>query len=130
MTGHARLQQLTYFSRSLIRGPRWFVETEVDRLLIAARQRNAGFALTGSLLLIDGCFAQILEGPAEALNLVYGTICRDHRHAEPTLLGRSAIAERRFADFSMQYIAEAGATLNLPGSLFGRLERALRSGGP
>lgn len=124
----APLHQLTYFSRSLIRGPRWFVETGVERMVTSARDGNAYFGVTGSLLFSDGCFAQILEGPPESVDHIYGAIVIDHRHTEVTLLHRAQVTERRFPDWSMQYLAEPESLRDRPGQtgLFERLSGAMR----
>jgi hypothetical protein len=123
------LEQISYFSRSLIRGPRWFVEAEIGRLLAVVRERNAYFGVTGSLLFSGGCFAQILEGPMHSVELIYRAIERDPRHTDVTLLFRKRVAERAFPDWSMRYIPEPESLwgkASAPG-LFERLSDAVRS---
>jgi len=46
-------------------------------------------------------FLQVLEGGRTAVNALYGTIVRDPRHREVTLLDYAEITERRFAGWRM-----------------------------
>lgn len=101
------LQRLTYFSQSLIRGPDWFVEAEITRLLGTARERNQTMLITGMLLFNDGCFAQILEGEADDLDALMHSIKGDVRHGEVTVLQRGLIGTRAFPDWAMHYISHS-----------------------
>lgn len=131
------LHRLTYFSRSLLRGPGWFVEAEIARLLEASRSRNRAAGITGSLLCNDGCFAQILEGPAEALDRLFAAICADPRHSHVTVLQHGPAATRAFPDIPLSFI---GPTPCLPTPclptqgetmpLFERIARVARGEGP
>lgn len=126
------LERLIYFSRNLLRGPRWRVAEEMDSLLRKARIRNAYLRITGALLFHDDCFAQILEGESEDLTWVFAAIHADPRHCEVTLLQRTPIAERAFPDWSMHYV-EPERILRPPGaargeSLFERLATLAHGG--
>ena len=46
-------------------------------------------------------FLQVLEGGRAAVNTLYGTIVRDPRHRDVTLLDYAEITERRFAGWRM-----------------------------
>ena len=46
-------------------------------------------------------FLQVLEGGRAAVNTLYGTIVRDPRHRDVTLLDYAEITERRFANWRM-----------------------------
>ena len=122
------LHRLTYFSRCLIRGPYWFVEAEIGRLLAVARPRNASLGITGSLLFNNGCFAQILEGPRPALDRMFAVICADPRHGEVTLLQPVAAVSRAFPNWSMRYIGQPSEARRAGASdlLFERIDRAAR----
>ncbi len=113
------LQRLTYFSRSLIRGPAWFVEGEISRLLSLARERNRMLQVTGTMLFSDGCFAQILEGEGEDLNTLFPSIQADPRHEGVTVLQRGQISERAFGGWDMSYIGRADTTVRPPGAAAG-----------
>lgn len=69
---------------------------EFDRLLDAARQRNAALGVTG-ILLFDGVhFVQLLEGPEAAVTSLYDSIKRDDRHCNVVQLLRDNAPTRRF----------------------------------
>lgn len=126
------LQRLTYFSRSLIRGPSWFVEGEISRFLALARERNRMLLITGALLFSEGCFAQILEGEAEDLNTLFPSIQADPRHDGVTLMQRGQIAQRAFAGWDMSYIGPTECDPRPPGpgtSLFQRLASVVQNRG-
>lgn len=92
------MQALLYVSQATVR-PR--PET-VDAIVATAQRVNPTLGLTGVLLWSDVHFAQLLEGPADALDLMYARLAQDPRHRDLALLGRWAIAERLFSDWSMR----------------------------
>ncbi|WP_164884975.1 BLUF domain-containing protein [Rubrivivax rivuli] len=100
------LSQLVYRSRAT----RELAPQEVQALLETARARNAREQLTGLLVLDGGRFFQWLEGPREALERVWASIQRDHRHHSIERLQTPWRAERLFADWHMQ----CGSTQALP----------------
>ena len=61
-----------------------------------AHARNPGAGLTGGLVLLDGCFAQILEGPAAPLAFAFGRIALDPRHHALALRAREPALCRLF----------------------------------
>ncbi len=76
------LYQLVYVSQS---------GDDVDALALEAIRRQAAsnnlkLGITGVLLLGGGCFLQLLEGPREAIAMVYGKIAIDSRHKQPNVL--------------------------------------------
>jgi len=73
-------------------------------LLRKARNKNASLNVTGMLLFIDGCFFQILEGPAEQVDQIYATISADDRHGKVTTIIREPIAQRDFNEWTMGYV--------------------------
>jgi len=73
----------------------------VDRILTAAHRNNPRLSLTGMLLWADRSFAQLLEGPAAALDRMYGVLVADSRHEGLRVLSRWPIGERLFAEWSM-----------------------------
>lgn len=69
---------------------------EFDRLLDAARQRNAALGVTG-ILLFDGVhFVQLLEGREAEVTALYDSIRRDKRHCNVVQLLRDYAPTRRF----------------------------------
>jgi hypothetical protein len=77
-------------------------EAALQRLLSAARQRNAAEGLTGVLLVDKGRFVQWLEGPAASLERVWQSIRRDGRHGRIELLPASWSGGRLFPDWHLQ----------------------------
>lgn len=93
------LRQLVYISSAT----RPFNETELERLLVAARANNARNGITGILLYNDQSFLQILEGTRDDVERTIARIMRDPRHASVTVVQDEAIAERDFSAWDMAY---------------------------
>lgn len=77
---------------------------------------NACMGLTGRLRLDGRRFVQTVEGPAEIVLSLAGSILADPRHASIRLTAFGAIAERRFDDWKDEgfpAIADAAAGGNL-----------------
>lgn len=91
-------------------------------ILTIARTRNGTVRVTGALIHVDGYFAQILEGPAPAVNQLMIDILRDQRHSDVRIIEVVTIAERRFPSWSMASVPPSPAprrylaTLAQPGS--------------
>ena len=99
----ACLHQLFYLSRSRA------TPHEVERILAVARPQNQLRQVTGALLFTGGHFAQLLEGPAQALADTMAAIDTDPRHDSVTRLIEGSIRQRRFADWSMAFVEAPGA---------------------
>lgn len=89
---------------------------DLDQILAAARRNNAQVGVTGALLYSKGFFAQILEGPFEAVQQVFERIQIDHRHTDVVILTAENVTDRTFADWDMAYAephdpVEVNATL-------------------
>ena len=81
---------------------------EIDDALVASilessQKHNAEHGITGILCTYSqgNVFLQVLEGGRAAVNALYGTITRDPRHRDVTLLDYAEIDERRFAGWRM-----------------------------
>jgi len=79
--------------------------TDLMELLVPARQNNARAGLTGMLLYAEGSFFQVLEGPAGAVDALYGRIELDTRHAKLTKIIHEPIRQRVFDDWTMGFSA-------------------------
>lgn len=119
------LYHISYFSRCCIDGSDDVIEHDAQRLLAVARARNTSLGVTGSLLYMDGCFAQILEGKEDDLNALYANICKDRRHSDVTLLSRHSLSQRAFPGFAMHYSNARPGAVGEPGGLIDKLNRAL-----
>lgn len=73
----------------------------VDAIVATARRVNPQLSLTGMLLWSDTRFAQLLEGPPDSLDLLYGRLLVDPRHHDLNMLARWDIPNRLFPDWSM-----------------------------
>ena len=75
----------------------------VDALALRSWTANSDRSLTGYMNYREGRFVQYLEGPAEALNDVYGRISKDARHhidfTQPL-----EVADRRFPAWFMEHL--------------------------
>jgi hypothetical protein len=92
------LKTLAYVSRPLGYDPQ-----QLDDILQTARARNGALGITGLLVSRWDLFVQALEGPAEAVDAVFSSIRRDHRHVQVTLRHEGPAAERLFADWTMRH---------------------------
>ena len=92
---------------------------QIAELVAAARSRNAALNLTGALIWTGENFAQILEGPADALDAVMADIRQDARHTDITMLFTHPIQQRRFSDWRMAYCGSASYVDRHLAQLFG-----------
>ncbi|MEI6159783.1 MAG: BLUF domain-containing protein [Roseococcus sp.] len=100
------LHSIAYFSRSNLRGDEAELKAQVMDILSTAWRKNRQKELTGALLFSDGCFAQVLEGPREALEETFEEIECDPRHSDVTILHFHPVAERSFPGWSMAFAGE------------------------
>jgi len=94
------LRRLIYLSRQRLERP-WLADEEVDDIVRASIRNNRAVALTGLLLVHDGWFMQVLEGPKAALEATYARIIRDPRHAEVRVLETADAEAREFGGWNM-----------------------------
>lgn len=95
------LTSLLYVSRSRLASGT--SAQEVDQLVSLAVTRNARLDVTGALIFTGGAFAQVLEGPSEAIDRLMTSISQDPRHDRIVIVQRVAIDERSFARWAMSY---------------------------
>jgi hypothetical protein len=104
----ATLHRIVYCSKGCIPGGEAEIRHELDSILSSARRKNSVVGVTGALLYNAGCFAQVLEGPQDAVEDIFETIQMDNRHHEVAVIECGAVADRLFPEWSMAY-AEGGA---------------------
>ncbi len=102
------LIRLVYVSRNRIEGPPRAVSDEIRAMLGKSRAWNGAHGVTGALMFNSGRFAQVLEGPAEHVELLYAKIAADPRHDQVQIIAREALASRAFAEWSMAYVGPDG----------------------
>jgi hypothetical protein len=95
------LFRLVYCSRNTIRADRCDPSLEVTSILAASRANNARIGVTGALLYSEGCFAQALEGPLDAVQQTFERIQRDPRHGDVVVLQAGHVAARLFGGWDM-----------------------------
>ena len=107
------LYRLVYYSRNAMFAYESDLNGAIARLLEVSRRNNAAVDVGGALLFNDGWFAQVLEGPREAVETVFERIQRDDRHCEVTLIAFDPCDRRRFGEWSMAYVGarDHGASL-------------------
>ena len=98
-----KLYRVLYCSRPAIAARPAERADVIRNILAAARRRNAADGITGGLMFSKGCFAQVLEGPMDAVSETFERIQQDERHFEVTVLQAAPIATRDFPAWSMAY---------------------------
>ena len=104
-----QLFQVLYCSRNLIQGDADLVRGHIRSILEASRRNNAHDGITGGLLFSAGLFAQVLEGPPDAVERTFERIQCDPRHADVAVLEAKPIAARDFPSWSMAFDGAAEA---------------------
>jgi len=92
--------RLVYCSRARL-GTRQSIDDAMSGILQIAQARNSACDVTGALLVCNGWFVQVLEGPMQAVLQTYGRITRDPRHDGLTILEATPTRDRHFAEWSM-----------------------------
>lgn len=109
----ARLHRLVYYSRNEVG---LGLENAVRSILEASRRNNVAADVTGALMFNAGCFAQVLEGPLDALEAIFERIQQDERHSNVAIVSSGPAENRRFPEWSMAFVGTAAddATLYAP----------------
>ena len=95
------MKRITYISRFA----KPFSPAELETLGREAEANNRELDITGVLLTSGGIFFQILEGPDDAVDKVYGAIAADTRHTNLVVLElEHDIAGRSYPDWSMKMV--------------------------
>lgn len=81
-----------------------FEFSDLHSILDKAQKNNPSLGVTGLLVMASGRFLQVMEGPADNVNLLFRKIVRDARHAECRLIEFSEIAGRLFDRWAMRGI--------------------------
>ncbi|PZN94802.1 MAG: diguanylate cyclase [Alphaproteobacteria bacterium] len=99
-TPDADLYTLAYFSRSATPLRRNSLAA-IDDILHISRTNNGKLGITGALLFGEGYFAQVLEGPLPAVEIIFEKIGLDTRHRDITILYNRPLLRRDFSGWSM-----------------------------
>lgn len=98
------LMRVVYVSHNTIQGDDDYLSQQIEQILDTARQLNEQAGITGALMFNRGLFAQVLEGPAAAVEETFERIQCDQRHAEVLMVACDPVSERSFDQWSMAYI--------------------------
>ena len=97
----AMLKRVKYVSRFAMP----FRENELEELGERAAEKNKTLDITGVLITSGGLFYQVIEGPKEAVDEIFGYIRADKRHTDLVVLGiEEEITQRLFPDWSMKTV--------------------------
>lgn len=91
------LKQLVYTSTAMIEPQAILTPEFIKRL----QEKNRQLSITGTLAWRHNQFMQIIEGPSNAINRLFGVILRDSRHRDIVLVSERIIAEREFPNWDM-----------------------------
>ncbi len=99
------IQKVVYCSRNLIEGDAATRDAEIRQILETARKNNSQVNVTGALLFSTDHFAQVLEGPQQAVEAIFERIQHDSRHGDVTILESLTSEQRDFSEWSMAYVS-------------------------
>jgi len=107
--GYKKMQaiRLVYFSKAA----GTLNDADLEAILEKSRQNNAQSGITGLLLLVNGVFVQVLEGPKHAVLPLVEKIHGDPRHTDLRVVHEEDLAEPLFCDWKMAYLNDDLAEL-------------------
>ncbi len=78
-------------------------ESDLEELLVKAREKNLRLNITGTLVYENGHFLQVLEGERSAVREMFDVIESDDRHYDVRLLIEDDLDARQFGEWSMAW---------------------------
>lgn len=93
------LFRLVYASR--FTGADRDLDEALRAILAKSIQNNRLVDVTGFLVVGEGRFLQLLEGPADSVRATYDRIARDPRHADLAVIASGPVDRRLFRDWNM-----------------------------
>ncbi len=93
------MKSLTYVSNAAVP----INKEELERILNSSLKNNSAADVTGMLVYHDSTFIQVLEGPEEAVDRIYGVVQHDDRHENLVVLNESQIEDREFGKWEMGF---------------------------
>ena len=91
------IKHVIYISR-----PTHFDHIVLEAILETSRSSNPQNGITGNLIFHSDLFLQILEGPPQAINILYNKILTDSRHDDIVKLRDAECQKRLFASWAMK----------------------------
>lgn len=99
--------RIVYCSQNVMAGDELLRNQVLAKIFDLSRTNNGRQGVTGALLYNEGFFAQVLEGPQEAIETTFERIQQDERHNQITVLECSATGSRQFPEWSMAHVHPA-----------------------
>lgn len=99
--GRRTSHSLLYTSRKLIPPERDALE--LADIVSVAQTHNAAVGITGGLIDTRRAFAQLLEGPAQAIDELMAKIVADRRHEAVQIVRSVTVTRRKFPFWTMAY---------------------------
>ncbi|MCJ2011802.1 BLUF domain-containing protein [Methylobacterium sp. J-076] len=103
------LYRLIYVSKNMLDGGESEIANAVTQILEASKRNNSKVNVTGALMFNTGAFAQVLEGPRQAVEETFERIQCDIRHGDVTVLQCGPTESRSFANWSMAFVGQSSA---------------------
>ncbi|MFT4278210.1 MAG: BLUF domain-containing protein [Rhodopseudomonas sp.] len=107
MADPSPLYRLLYVSENRIAGDVAHVAREIEAILNASRRNNEALGITGALIFNCGFFAQVLEGPRDAVERIFAVIRNDTRHGKIQVMSAAEVEDREFPNWTMAYIGRS-----------------------
>jgi hypothetical protein len=105
------LYRLVYLSRNNIEGDQAVVAEQIRNILTASRHNNMQAGVTGALMFNKEYFAQVLEGPHQAVQATFERIQCDERHSDAIVLQFEPSETRAFSNWAMAYVGQNQVSL-------------------
>lgn len=105
------VRRFAYVSRSRL--PRERIPAELARIASKSADANGVRDITGALVSSGRYFAQIVEGPASAVESLKSQLLKDDRHEKIVVLREEDALTRRFHGWSLVYNGQASYVDNL-----------------
>ncbi|WP_296236266.1 BLUF domain-containing protein [Psychrobacter sp. UBA5136] len=77
---------------------------EVARILEQSRRNNEHNGITGALVMNENYFLQVIEGSRPIINTLLQKLLKDERHFSLRIVECHEIEQRRWSQWSMQYL--------------------------
>lgn len=113
------MKSLLYVSRRSEFGSR---EDDIDNIVDVSQSRNAALDVTGALVATPHHFAQIIEGPTDAIDALMTSIIRDRRHFDIVMAPSEQRDYREFVGWSLIYQGDSTYVSELIANLIGGVD--------
>ncbi len=99
---------------------------DVRHIVEAAQRHNATIGVTGILLAFGGVFMQVLEGPTDTVQALFGRIVADPRHRDVVVIRSQPTTKHIFSGWSMRLLDLGDAARRDAAPLLVLIEAAAR----